>query len=100
MAVLSIRQERWDDDDASLSNTHAQKTFVHAFDEVALPQVGVIGFIPRVTRLNTGEKKKLLEKHKKQKRDIYTLDNTAAVSPGVEGLTGQQGAVIVVTHKI
>ena len=43
-----------DDDDPSLSNTHAQETLVHTSDEVALSQVGVIGCIPQVTESNTG----------------------------------------------
>lgn len=43
MAAFSIRQKRWDDDDPSLPNTHAQEALVQPFDEVALPQVRVIG---------------------------------------------------------
>lgn len=49
-AILSVRQEGWDDDDPCLPDTRAQKTLIHAFNEVTLPQVGVIGRIPRVTK--------------------------------------------------
>lgn len=50
VAILSVCQEGWDDNEASFPNTHAQKTLVHAFNEVTLAQVGVIGGIPRVTK--------------------------------------------------
>lgn len=50
MTRLSIGQEGRDDDDPSLPKAHAQKTFFQALDEVTLPQVGVIGGIPRVTK--------------------------------------------------
>lgn len=49
-AILSICQEGWDDNDPSLPDTHPQKSLIHAFDEVALSHVGVIGHIPRVTK--------------------------------------------------
>lgn len=49
-AILSIRQEGWDDDDPCLPDTHAQKTLIHAFNDVPLPQVGVIGRILQVTK--------------------------------------------------
>lgn len=50
VAILSVCQEGWDDNEASFPNTHTQKTLVHAFNEVTLAQVGVIGGIPRVTK--------------------------------------------------
>lgn len=50
MAALSVCQEGWDDDDPSLSHTHAQETLIHAFDDVTLTQVGVVGRIPRTTK--------------------------------------------------
>lgn len=52
---LSVCQEGWDDDEPPLPHTHAQETLVHAFDEVTLTQVGVVGRIPRVTKEEQGK---------------------------------------------
>lgn len=46
MAALPVGQEGGDDDDPPLPHTHAQQTLVHAFDDVPLAQVGVVGGVP------------------------------------------------------
>lgn len=48
VAILSVSQEGWDDDEAPLSHAHAQQTLLHALYEVALSHVGVIGHIPGI----------------------------------------------------
>lgn len=53
VSALSVCQEGRDDDDPALPHTHAQETLVHAFDDVALTQVGVVGRIPRMAKAGT-----------------------------------------------
>lgn len=92
VAILPIRQEGRDDDDPSLANTHAQKAFVHALDEVPLPQVGVVRRVPRVTKAQRSE---VCSYGHTTLRPLWSL-----LSPGVKGSAGQQGAVIVVPDEV
>lgn len=99
---LSVCQEGWDDDDPPLPHTHAQETLVHAFDDVTLTQVGVVGRIPRMTKGGTTQS--VWGAHKQQEKLLTSHDlfasHTGVYSPGVKGLPGEQGAIIVVSDEV
>lgn len=55
IAFLAIGQERRDDDLPSLSRTHAQQPLIHALDQPAGADVGVISAAPTIAAENEVE---------------------------------------------
>lgn len=96
-AVHSVGQEGRHDDVSLLAHTHAQQALLHALDEVTLSQVGVVRCVPPVTSRRDSLKFKFF--FLKSDRCVPKTHPKTA-SPGVKGLAGEQGAVVLVADEV
>jgi len=96
ISILSIAKGRRHCDDASLSNTHSQKSLIHTSNQPADPDVGVIGAHAGVTTAKS-------EEHVLQVR-ICTVDEVIEGilrdEPGIKQGPVQKGAVVMVSNEV
>lgn len=94
IALLAVSQEWRYDDLPSLSRTHAQQPLVHALDQPAGADIGVISATTTVAAENEREVMQLEE------GEAGLPQGSQQPLPGVEGSAIQQCAIVVVADKV